>query len=251
MAQPHDRNAVVMSPPMMDVPTPEEILAVRPAKAAGLEGRVWAQITCGFTAEGRLVDCAPVKSSHPGLGLEQAVISLADRFRLEPRFVQRWMGASVAFTVSFGPPWAEPPAPPVLRAPPVEARQPLPPTPRMLAPPSPPAPPSNPVLTKPDWVQKPSGEAVTRAYPKAALAAELGGRVTLSCLVNADGTVSQCKVISENPADMGFGEAAVSLSRLFRMRDKTADGIPVGGATVRIPLSFSVPEPEPPPEPKR
>jgi protein TonB len=124
----------------------------------------------------------------------------------------------------------------------VEKREVQPPAPPQISPPAPPAPPRNPVITKPDWVRKPSGDAVNRAYPDRALRQNISGRVTLSCTVNADGTVSGCSVVSENPADYGFGDAAIRLSKQFKMRPQTADGQPVGGANVRIPLSFAAPE---------
>ncbi|RYF89680.1 MAG: energy transducer TonB, partial [Caulobacteraceae bacterium] len=103
----------------------------------------------------------------------------------------------------------------------------------------PPAPPRNPVISRPDWIRKPSGDAVNRAYPDRAQRQNIGGKVTLSCTVNADGTVSGCSVVSENPGDYGFGDAAIRLSKQFKMRPQTADGQPVGGASVRIPLTFT------------
>lgn len=232
MAQPHDRSSVVWSPPMIDVPTPEQIMAVRPARAAGLEGRVWGQIKCGFTAEGRLVDCAPVQSSHPGLGLEQAVVSLADRFRLEPRFVQRWMGASVVFTVSFGPPWAEPPAPPVLSLPPVEARRPA--APVQLPPPGG-------LIARPDWVRKPSAVAIERAFPEAALKAQETGWAVIECTIKPDGGMEACIVTAEQPQGLGFGDAALALGRMYKVKPFAEDGQSFAGRKVRAVIDFTLP----------
>ncbi|WGM40734.1 energy transducer TonB [Caulobacter sp. NIBR1757] len=214
---------VLFSPRLIQQPTPEQIKGVTPPEAAHVAARAWVALRCGFDVEGWLVDCAIRYANHPGLGFEQAALKLIDSYRIEPTYAKAQLGAKVELTLSFGWPWASP-APPV------------------IAPPAPPAPPRNPVVTRPDWVRKPTGGDVARVYPKAALAAGQSGRVTLSCQVIADGTLRDCNVVMESPADMGFGEAAKSLSSQFRMRPTTADGQPVGGATVRIPLMFSMPE---------
>ena len=41
---------------------------------------------------------------------------------------------------------------------------------------------------------------------------------------------------------MGFGEATLRMSKLFRMRPKTQDGAPVEGGSVRIPIRFNLPK---------
>jgi protein TonB len=60
--------------------------------------------------------------------------------------------------------------------------------------------------------------------------------------VTAKGTVAGCSVVSESPADYGFGDAAIKLSRGFRMKPKRADGSPVEGGIVTIPIVFRLPE---------
>lgn len=104
-------------------------------------------------------------------------------------------------------------------------------------PPAPPAPPAPAVITNPQWLERPNERDYARYYPARAIERERTGRVVLDCTVNSSGNIS-CSVASEDPTGWGFGDAAVRISRHFRMAPATADGRPTDGGRVRVPINF-------------
>lgn len=98
------------------------------------------------------------------------------------------------------------------------------------------------VFKQPDWDRKPSGDQVARYYPDEAIDNSVSGRAAIKCQVTLYGRLTNCSLVSESPAGMGFGEAALRMApKEFRMKPGTVDGKPIDGVWVQIPLAFTAP----------
>jgi protein TonB len=91
---------------------------------------------------------------------------------------------------------------------------------------------------EPHWLKQPSTADMAAVYPR--VGARLGhyGRVTLNCAVQPDGSLAHCEVVSEDPGDEGFGDAALKLSRLYRMAPPERSPLP--RPTIDVPVRFSL-----------
>ena len=99
--------------------------------------------------------------------------------------------------------------------------------------------PAVPVATKVSWVRRPNSEDLARVYPQPALNNGVSGTAIIRCVVTANGAVSHCEINDERPGGMGFGDAALRLSPLFKMTRTKADGRPTQGCQVSIPIHFN------------
>jgi len=91
----------------------------------------------------------------------------------------------------------------------------------------------------PEWLRLPTQAEKLAAYPRAALTRRVAGQAAIDCVLDADGYLRACRVSQESPADMGFGQAALSLAPDFRMTPLTPAGATVEGARVSVPISFA------------
>ena len=112
---------------------------------------------------------------------------------------------------------------------------------------TPPRPPStenqadiSPLGSRADWIEMPSADAMNSFYPIGAKGKNISGRAVLTCLIDAKHRTRKCRVVEEQPADYGFGYAALASARIFRIRAPTHAGKPRHDVWVRIPVSFNI-----------
>ena len=100
---------------------------------------------------------------------------------------------------------------------------------------------SPPVISNPHWLRQPTADEFADAYPQRALIAGKSGFASLACIVTASGSLTDCSVAEEMPGGWGFGAAALSLAKRFKLVPRQEDGHAVGGAMIRIPIRFVLP----------
>jgi protein TonB len=94
------------------------------------------------------------------------------------------------------------------------------------------------LIEHPNWVRKPTGEDVARFYPPDAKKRHINGAAAIACTVTDEGLLTACQVLAEKPPGLGFGEAALKMAPIFRMRPTSKDGQPVAGGAVQIPFQL-------------
>jgi protein TonB len=89
-----------------------------------------------------------------------------------------------------------------------------------------------------DWLAKPTAQDMIRNYPERAISGALGGDVLMTCKVGQSLHLEGCKVVSETPVHVGFGDAALKLAPLFMLKPVTRAGESVVGASITVPVKF-------------
>lgn len=67
------------------------------------------------------------------------------------------------------------------------------------------------------------------------------GRAELSCRIRLDTRLEACRVVSETPPGLGFGQAGLAVSGVFRFQPPTENGRPVEGQQVTVGVDFGRP----------
>lgn len=96
------------------------------------------------------------------------------------------------------------------------------------------------MLDHPIWAEAAGFDDVARAYP--AKAGDVDGYAVDHCQVDRTGALIGCAIIKEEPENLGFGAAALSLAPRFRVSPELAQGH--GNALwVDVPIRFQPPGP--------
>ena len=115
---------------------------------------------------------------------------------------------------------------------------------RAILPPAAPAaappPPRPTVIERPQFISKPNADDMARYYPERAQRMGVSGRVSLRCTVLSNGKLTDCSTSGEDPSDQGFGDAALKLARIFKLKPQTADGVPVSGGIFETLIRFQI-----------
>ncbi len=189
-------------------PSFADVAAAYPAKAKakGQSGEVL--LDCTLSETGRVGRCSTVSESPLGMGFGQAARSLASQFQgpSELGSGRTIAGVHAQITFKF--------TPDLLDA-------------------------AN--VARPEWVTMPTAAAFQAAFPDAASkAGVLKARAVMSCQVAAGGMLNDCKSVSEEPTGYGFGAATLPLAPAFRLKTWGADGRPVVGGQVRVPIRYEL-----------
>ncbi len=91
----------------------------------------------------------------------------------------------------------------------------------------------------PVWERLPTDEEMWANFPPRAIAAHESGAALLECVVSPDGALEDCtaKPYGGRP-ELGFVEAALSVSKLMRMAPLTRYMMRTAGAFVAVPVQF-------------
>lgn len=181
------------------------------ARALNLPGK--ATLSCTAAADGSVRGCKVVGEDPPDWGFGAAALLLVDAINVGPGAADRQVQAPISFRLD-----------------PEE----LGPDPDL----------KTPGFFIPDdqirWVERPASLDLVTTYPPDAVRRDIEGFVALACRVTAEGRLSPCAVMTEQPRDEGFDKAALALAAKFRMAPRLADGRPAQGGVIRQGLSWSL-----------
>lgn len=196
-----------LDPSWSQVPTLAEVNAVWPKQAIGMaSGR--ATLRCALDKAGALGRCKVISETPSGWGFGNAALILSKSFRATVNPTDDATLGKYKVDVPF----------------------------RFTAP----ATADSRVLTKPRWISSLTANGMAQAYPQAAIkAGVLSGQGTARCKVTAKGELTDCQAVSESPAGLDFGAAAVKAASAMRMNPWTREGDTVDGMVVTLPVQFT------------
>jgi TonB family protein len=91
------------------------------------------------------------------------------------------------------------------------------------------------------WARTPSGNDIANYYPENAARNGVSGWAAIQCLATDKGLLANCRVLGEAPRDQHFGDAALKLSRLFKLAPASKTGRLVAGDVIILPIILAMP----------
>jgi TonB family protein len=171
-----------------------------PERAIRMQISGWAKLRCVVSEYGQAKDCVVLGESPSGYGFGKAALKIIAHGQFDPvAHGETTAGRTIIKTLSFSVGSA---APNKLAAQPSGGR-----TPSALGD----------SAAQDEWSVQPTKAEIARMHPRNA---EAYGMADVYCqAVSSNGALSNCAVHSESPAGQGFGSAALSLYRKYRLRD--------------------------------
>jgi TonB family protein len=188
----------------------DDVARAYPAKGGGVEGYAAAHclVERAGAQAGALKGCQIIKESPNGRDFGKAALSLTSRFRVD--------AAALAKAPRGAPLWVDIP----IRLPP----------PAELA---------DRAVTAPVWIVSLDPKAASRFFPRKATVNGITTGIGIArCTVAADGSMADCEGESGPDDRMDFSDVAARLTSTMKMNLWSADGVPVQGGYVRIPVHF-------------
>jgi TonB family protein len=185
----------------------DDVLRAYPPKAPGVEGYVVAH--CEVRSGGALAFCQVIKEDPEDKGFGKAALKLASQFRVSPDWVKApghadlWVDLPIRFPAS--------------------------------------APSGARTVSAPYWIAGFDPDQALKLFPpEAATKGVTTGRGVAKCVVEQDGSLSDCAAEPGEPDGLGFSDAAVRLASTMRMNPWTVDGEAVDGAVVRLGVKLTL-----------
>ncbi len=217
-APPSNTIRVMRTAPWMTAPTADALSAAFPKRAVGKVASAHVVLRCGFRDDGGLKDCETISDTVDDRTFVDAAKTLTKDFRaiVNPK-KDKLADLRVDIPFDFRDP-------------------------SQLSPPN--------EVYDPLWLRTINPAYVAQLFPAAAVKAGLrSGKADVVCTVQHDGSLKDCAVASEQPAGLGFGDAALTVAGVMVMNPWTAQGDPVDGARIRLPVRLELPADAPPPAP--
>lgn len=198
---------------MLDYPvwvqaaTFDDLARAYPARGGNAEG--YAVAHCIVRRSGALDGCQVIRETPEHRDFGKAALGLAAKFRVAPQLAASHHSAEL---------WVDVP----IRMPP----------PHEIA---------DRTVTAPTWIFGIDPRTAPKLFPPEAVASGLtSGRGVARCVVGEDGSLTQCTPEAAEPDGLGFSEAAAKLASAMKINLWSADGAPVEGGVVHVPVRLNL-----------